>query len=229
MTAVEGFVGVVTCVAMGQHAVAALRRLSQQLAHQQHDRHHRQQAVRDGNVDILPFTASVAGQEGQKDADGRIQPAGHVGQLDARYGRGPVFVAHQVEDPGTGQVIDVVAGAFAIGAVLPVAGQRAVDDIRRDRTDRLVVDAQALDDPGPEALEDDIRLGRQFEKDLPPPRMLQIERDVLLVAADGRDHQAFGRIARIFDVDDAGAMVGQHHRGVGARQETRQVDDGDAF
>ena len=69
--------------------------------------------------------------------------------------------------------------------------------------------------------------------------MLEIERDALLVAVDAEEVRALAlekrrspgarvvAFARLFDLDDARAHVGEQHRAIRARQHARQVQDGD--
>ena len=68
-------------------------------------------------------------------------------------------------------------------------------------------------------------------------RLLEIERQALLVAVDAEEIRAFfaderrspaARIvspAGLLDLDDARAHVGEQHRAVRARENARQVDD----
>ena len=64
-----------------------------------------------------------------------------------------------VEEPCRGEVVHVVAGPVATGTVLAEAGGGTEDDRRVGGTESLVADAQAVGHAGPEALDDDVRIG----------------------------------------------------------------------
>ncbi len=82
--------------------------------------------------------------------------AGKIGQEIQRDGRRLSGPADQIERTGNGDIVDIMSRILAVGAVLPVAAERAVDDARVDLADRLVVDAHAFYDPGTEAFHDNI-------------------------------------------------------------------------
>ena len=62
-----------------------------------------------------------------------------------------------------------------------VHSDRDIDDFRPDRADRRIVQPGPLDRPGPQVLDEDVRLRKQVEKDL-RARKLTRERAVAAVA-----------------------------------------------
>ena len=70
----------------------------------------------------------------------------------------------------------VDARALGVGAVLPEAGDAAVDDARVDRAQRLVVDLEAVLDVGAEVLDDDVGVLHQAVEDVAAGVGLQVER-----------------------------------------------------
>ena len=136
-------------------------------------------------------------------------------------------------------VVDVVAHVGGVGAGLPVAAQRAVDQARVAGGQRVVVDAQALDDAGPESLQHDVGLVRQAMEDPAGGVGLEVEGQRSLVAPQGRVRGGpaqrglvarRGRrlrpdVARVVDDEDVGPHVAQQHGAVGAGREPGQVED----
>ena len=127
-------------------------------------RHEPQHAVGHRHVEVGALARR--GPPGQRGGDGQRglhAAGGGVGDGGAGQRRravGPRRAHGQVA--ADGEVVDVVAGPLRARAVLAVAARRAVDDARIARRHRLVADAEAVDDAGPEAL--DHHVGRR------PPR-----------------------------------------------------------
>ena len=147
--------------------------------------------------------------------------------------------------PAEGDVVDVVADGRRTGAVLAEAGERAVDEARVDVAQRLVVDAEALDDAGAKAFEDDVGGLREAVEDVAGGLVAQIEDDAALVASEGvvgaRPFQRAGvddlvgaegavqSFGRRFDDDDVGAEVAEEHRAEGAGRQAGEIEDADSF
>src|SRR5438093_620556 len=94
-----------------------------------------------------------ASREGAEDTDRRHErPGPDVGDLHARDDGRPARRAREADHAREAQVIDVVPDPVAIGPVLTVAGDRAVDEARILRAQRLVVAPEARRRPGPRAL-----------------------------------------------------------------------------
>ena len=89
----------------------------------------RQRAVEHRAVDELALARALALAQRDQDPDRRHQrAAAEVGDLAGGLDRRPVGLAGQPEQPVEPEVVHVVARAVAVGPVLPVAGDRAVDE-----------------------------------------------------------------------------------------------------
>ncbi len=124
---------------------------------------------------------------------------GGVGDGRARQRRSAVGPgsAHR-EVAADGQVVEVVSGPLRCRAVLAVPARRAVDDAGVARRHGLVADAQAIDDTGSEALDDDVGRRGQREEGLPSVVVLQVELDPAhaAVAAVGEERRLDRRRVR---------------------------------
>jgi hypothetical protein len=135
-------------------------------------------------------------------------------------------------------------GAEPPGAGLAEARDRAVDEIRLHRGERLVVGAQARGHTGREVLDDDVGCPRQVEHDRARLRAGEVERNALLagIAADEVGTLVvavvfelvgpaahFVAAAGLLDLDDARAQVGEQARAVRAGEDARQVEDDEAI
>ena len=69
-----------------------------------------------------------------------------------------------------------------VGAVLAEAGNAAIDDLRIDPAQALIVDAELFLHVGPEILDHDVGLFGKPLEHFQPLRVLQIERHRTLVA-----------------------------------------------
>src|SRR6185369_8074265 len=78
----------------------------------------------------------------------------------------------------------VETGLLPPGAVWPEGGDRAVDEARVHALDRVVVDAEPLGHPAPEALDDHVGPRGEPAERVPALRLLDVETDAALVAVD---------------------------------------------
>ena len=138
-----------------------------------------------------------------------------------------------------------MAGAVAQRAVLAVAGDRAVDEPGVLLAQALVAHAEAIEHAGAEGLQHDVVLARQAQEDLAPAVGLQIDADGGLVAVQGQEQRARGRVLRalvlrrrpphvvaqvqVLDLQHLGAEVGQQQRAESAREQPREIEDLHAF
>ncbi len=146
--------------------------------------------------------------------------------------------ADHPERPADADVVDVVPDEAGVGAGLSVAAERAVDDARVSAAYGFVVDAEALDDARPEALDHDVRLLRHLQESLLGARLLQIQADGALVAVERPErlrtlahahlHAAPGA-GRFFDDDDVRAEVAEKHRAVRPWRLAGKIEDADSF
>ncbi len=130
--------------------------------------------------------------------------------------------AREADHAREAQVVEVVPDAVAIGPVLAVAGDRAVDEARIDGAERLVVDPEARRRPGARALEHHVRLARQAMEDGAPLGRLQVERQAPLVPPEERDAHAHG-IGGGVDGEHVHPQVRQQHGAERPRQLPRQI------
>ncbi len=169
-----------------------------------------------------------------------MKAAHQVGDRDAGD-RGPAVVAQgQAQHAGHGFEREIVRGAAGIGAVLAEGADRAIDDAGILRRDRLVADAEARRDAGPERFDQHVGLAGETEEIGAALLALEVEHDALLAAPHvaeehrgalvGRQDVAAGiALARRLDLDHLGAVIGQRRGEIRPRQEPGEVDDLDAL
>ena len=138
----------------------------------------------------------------------------------------------------------VVAGATALGAVVAEAGDRQHHEARVALHERVDPEPEALEDAGAEVLDEHVGAVDELQQHLAVGLGLEVEGDGLLVAVGGEEVRRLAVVlgaderrpppagvvaaARGLDLDDAGAEVAHHHRGVRPGQGTGEVDDQDA-
>jgi hypothetical protein len=180
--------------------------------------------------DFLALAGALARVEGGDHAEGGHHGAGGVVHRDLVEDR---FLAaslgvHEAAARLDERVEARVGREFALAAV---AGDRAGDDARVDRSQRLVVDAEAFADAVAVVVEDDIGDADEIEEGFAPLRVLEVDGEAALapVVADeaqsvGAERVAVGRL----DLDAIGAPVGEDAGGEGAGDEGAEVEDADA-
>src|SRR5262249_14927268 len=138
-----------------------------------------------------------------------------------------------------------VAGAVAVGPVLAVAGDRAVDDPGVGGAHRLVAHAEAIEDAGPEGLQDDVGAGDGPQERLSPLRVLEVQADRALAAGQREEQRRLGGLvdavvvgrrgadvvagAGVLDLDDVGAEVAEQQRAEASGEQPAEVEDADAL
>ncbi len=151
--------------------------------------------------------------------------------------------AGEGHDPGLALRDLVVAGPPALGAVVAEAGDRQHHEPRVALHQRVDPEPEALEHPGAEVLDQHVGAVHEPQEHLAVRLGLEVEGDRLLVAVgreevrrlaivlgpDERRPPAPGvvPVARCLDLDDPGAEVAQHHRGVRSGQRAGEVDDQD--
>jgi hypothetical protein len=94
----------------------------------------RENGVGHRHVDVAATAAGRGHRRRRRAADQRTQRAAEqVADLEVGNRRRAAGDADLVEQAAVAQVVEVVAGAVAVRPVLPVAGDRAVNDARVDR------------------------------------------------------------------------------------------------
>ena len=133
-------------------------------------------AARHRDVDELALAGAVALAQGGQDPErGHLRAAAEVGDLGRGGERRAAALAREAEQPVAGEVVDVVPGAVAVGAVLPVAGDRAVDEAGVLRAQPLVADAEPVEHAGAERLEQDVVVADEPQQHLAAFLHLQVE------------------------------------------------------
>jgi hypothetical protein len=206
----------------------------------------RQRAVGHRDVDDLALARAVAlAQRGEDREGGHHGAAAEVGDLAGRLDRRPVGVTGEPEQPDEPEVVHVVARAVAVGPVLPVAGDRAVDDAGVDLAHRLVADAEAVEDTGAKRLEHDVGFAHRAQERLAPHVALEVQANRALAAVQRQEERGLRRVldavverrpgaqvvahSRVLDLDHVGAEVGEQQRAEAAGEQAAEVEDADAF
>jgi hypothetical protein len=195
------------------------------------------------HVDVRALLRALAPEQRTDDRPHRMRRGQHVGRLQVRRTRFRVALL-QVHHPG-----DRVGGvrerrALAPGPGLPVAGDRAIDDVGLDPPHGLVVAAELADHAGREVLDEHVGLSRQIHQHCDAVRARQVDADALLAGVGAREIRALvepsgldlvGRVAgvvaraRTLDLDHACTHVGEQPCAVRAGQHTREVEHDDAL
>ena len=187
-----------------------------------------------------PAPAALARDQRRFDRDDAIEPGEEIADRDARLLRRPVRLAGDVHDARHALNEEVVAGALRVRARLAEARHRAIDEPRIERFEALVVEAEFLQAPDLEILDQHVRARRKAPHDLAPPLGREIGDDRAFAAVAGveiggrtlafrfderRSPGARLVALRALDLDDVGAKIGERLAGRRARQHARELDD----
>ena len=93
-------------------------------------------------------------------------------------------MARHTEEPADALGDDVVGRTLRVGSGLAEARDRAVDDVRADRADRVVAAAEPFRGAGAKVLHHDVTPGGEGKQGLEPVRVLDVQRDAALVPVD---------------------------------------------
>src|SRR5580658_3519053 len=246
--AVEGRIDVVVGDAAVEHGLAALGELAVGEEAGERLREERQRPVHHRDVDVLTVSGLRARHQRREHADRAVHAAaGVIGDDVVRDGGRLAGAAQEREHAGGRDVVEIVADHVAIGAVLAVAGDRAVNDLGVAQADAVVVDAQALGDAGTILLDDHVGARGEAGIDFAARPALEIEADGLLVAIErvegiaaeaggdilyaggtGLLRAAAGGNAGLFDLDHLGAEIAEDHGAEGSRRELGEIEYLDA-
>src|SRR5262249_36772353 len=129
------------------------------------------------------------------------------------------------------------------GARIAEAADRGIDDAPIALAQRLVGEAETIHHAGAGVLDYHLCRFDQLEKNLAAARLLEIEADRELVAVDaleiagerpqlviGMKRPDLARAVAVerLDLDDLGALVGEHHGAERSGQHLREIDDAQA-
>ena len=206
----------------------------------------RQRTVGHRDVHELALARAVALAQRREDAHGRHQRApAEVGDLARGLHRRPAAVAGQPEQADQSEVVHVVARAVAVRAVLPVTGDRAVDETGILLAQALVADAEAVEHAGAEGLEQHVVLAGQAQQHVAPALVLEVDPDRALVAVEREEHRRLRAVLgalvvwrrpadvvphpRVLDLEDVGPEVRQKQGAEPPGEQPREVQDANAF
>ena len=187
------------------------------------------------DVHVLPLAGRVPREQRQQDPLGGEHPRDDVHDGDAEPVRRPVGGAGDAHEPALALEHRVVARLRRARAILAVPRERRVDQPRMRGRQRAVVEPQAREHAGPEVLDEDIGARDERVEHAASLGALEVERHALLVPVDAQEVSALAvderrsprarvvAAARMLDLDDPRAHVGEQHRAVRARQHARQV------
>ena len=173
------------------------------------------------------------------DRDRGVEAGADVADRHADARRRLALVAGDAHDAAHALHDHVVGGVLRVRAGVAEARGRGVDQLGIPLVQRVPAVAQLLHRAGPEVLDDDVGLLEQLLEDRAVLVVLEVERDRFLAAVDrgevGRlavDERAVGAgvVAALgrLDLDHPGAHLRHQEGAVGAGEDARQVDDGDA-
>jgi hypothetical protein len=180
-----------------------------------------ERAVRYRQVDVITLAGLARSDERREQPDHREQRSGaNVGDLHAGEADLAGCRARDPEHAGTADVVQVVPGFPVQRTVLPVAGDRAVHELRTHRAEVVVPGPEPLGDARPEALDEAVGRGDQPAERGHGVRLFEIEGDRALVAIQHPAVSRLGSEARfvpahviaaggLLDLDDVGPEVGQ--------------------
>ena len=170
------------------------------------------------DVERVALAGSDRADERGADRERGRQPAGEVGPRDGHTRRRVTTLGHQ--HAGHRLVAEVVTGREPHRTVLPEARDRAVHDVGVHGPDRVGTDPEPVDHSGPEALGDDVGVGRELECVRQAVGRLEVDHDAALVRGDGGEDvgELPHRVAaRRLDVQHVGAEIGEQLGGIRAR------------
>jgi hypothetical protein len=181
--------------------------------------------------------------QSREDTVGAEHAGQQVSDRDADLHRFIGARAGQAHHPGLPLRDLVVAGAVALRAVVAEPRDRQDHEPRVDPVQLLRREPESVEHPGAEVLHQYVGLGRQPAQERLPFVALEVGGDRLLVAVGAHEVRRLGGVLGTherrspaaavvagcggLDLDDAGAEVAQHHRGMWSGQRSSQVDDDD--
>ena len=207
-----------------------------------HHRQPRERPVEHRRVDDLALAGALSLTQRDHDPERRRQrPAADIRDLARCLHRRAIGVARQAQEAVEAEVVHVVPGAIAVGAILAVAGDGAVDEPRIALAQALVADAQAVEHARPKRLEQHVGVLREAQQHLSALLGLQIDPDRALTAVQREEQRATRGLvgalvvrrrpadvvaqSGVLDLDHVGAEVGQQQRAEPTRKQPREVED----
>ena len=180
----------------------------------------------------------LAVEECARDTEGGEDSGGDIGDGFPHPGGGAVGEAGGRHESAQGLDDSVVGGPFRLCSGLSEAGDRGVDDVGFDFFDVLKGQAEFGCDSRPEVLDDHIAGADEVKQLRMLLGILEIGLDGAFAPVEGcevrRSRVGEGTqvtgvvtVARHFDLEDLGALIGEHGGGIRAGQHAREVCDPD--
>ena len=193
---------------------------------------------RDVEDGALACAITVA-QRGE-DRDHTPHAAADVGELRGRHLRRRAHRPLRAEDSGPSEVVEVVAGALRELARLAVSRERTNDEARVLAAEHGVAEAEAIEHAGAELLEEDVVGANDAQERGLGVGLLEVDHSAPLAAVEelerrgltarvGRHVAQVVAAARVFDLVDGGAEIGEDERREGPGQEPGQVENTDVL
>ena len=200
---------------------------------------HVKQAIEHRQIDKTAFAALLLAHQRGQDRRRRHRAAGVVGRLETGDRRQRLALDRHAHQPGHRLDDQIVSRHPRQGAVLAVAGDRAIDDAGVQGARLLVMHVEFLRDAGAERLHDHVGLLDQPVGYGLTVRICEVDGDAALVRIDavvidaallvaGRVVPAVIADFRLLDLDNVGAEIGEHLRRPRTRQQAAEVDYADA-
>ena len=194
---------------------------------------------RDG--DLLAAAGLLALQQREQDRLHEMHAGGVVAERGRIDGQRLVVVAlapHHARQRLRENVLPALVGERP---GLAEAGAEGADDARIDLGELVVAKAHALHHAGAEIVDDDVGVAHEIVDDRLAVGLAQIERDRALVAVEAAEHRIVEPVGIVgdrgareiagagpLDLDDVGAVVGEHLRRARAQHHLGEIDDADA-
>ena len=186
--------------------------------------------IHHGDVHHLALSGRLARQDSRQDGPGSGERGPDVRREQPRHHGRPAGLPEQRQRADDAHVVQVVTGHHAVGTVLAVTGDGAVDESRVKLAQRLETQAQTVHYAGAKALHQHVGGGGQFAEDALALLALEVEGKAALVAVaqqeDARIRLAHGRkvalvvaAARLLHLEHFCTQVAQH---LGAQRRWQQ-------
>ena len=182
------------------------------------------------DIQALTAPGAVAMHQAGADRADRGQPDDAVDQRIRDIARGVVAAdRHQVRQRRAA-LDQIVIGRFGrIGPVLAKAEHAGIDQARIEFRNHVIAEPQSCHRLRPDVVDQHVGSGDQSQRRVAPGRLLQIEAETALAAVGVEEHRPHAGMARrpdlpgdvaveCLDLDDIGAVIAQHLRGIGPHQ-----------
>ena len=191
----------------------------------------RQDAV--GHRDVAELAATGLLSHPQRDEDrddGMHAAATQVTDLKSGRPRPGCRMTAERQRTGIGHVVDVVPGLVDVRAGRAVPADRGVDESWVDLGECVVADTESVHDARAERLDEHVGAADEVAEDVAALVGLEVARHRSLAPVEGQVRARLtGRrvwrhpadvvaLARLLDLDDVGAEVGEHEGGVAPGQ-----------